>query len=132
MKLLMILSLVFVGTSSFAKGKNCTDYSQFSDVTMTEMQTLVKDQKATIVDVNSDKSFASTHIPGALHFGANKDNFAQVLPKDKGSMIVAYCGGKMCTAWQKAAKAACEMGYTNIRHFSEGIKGWDKSNPKNS
>jgi rhodanese-related sulfurtransferase len=34
----------------------------------------------------------------------------------------------MCTAWQRAAKAACEMGYTNIRHFSEGIKGWEKSN----
>jgi len=32
----------------------------------------------------------------------------------------------MCNAWQKAATAACEMGYTNIRHFSPGITGWNK------
>ena len=61
---------------------------------------------------------------------ANKGQLGKVLPKDKSAPIVAYCGGKMCTAWHKAAKAACEMGYTNIRHFSAGITGWNKMKKK--
>jgi rhodanese-related sulfurtransferase len=41
-------------------------------------------------------------------------------------MIVAYCGGPACTAWKKAAQDACKLGYTNIKHFKEGISGWKK------
>ena len=126
MKAIVILSILLSGSLSFPKAQNCTDYDKFTDVSMKEMKTIVKNKSATIFDVNSEKSFKKSHIPGAIHFASNKDNFQKVLPKDKSTMIVAYCGGKMCTAWQRAAKAACEMGYTNIRHFSEGIKGWNK------
>ena len=110
----------------FAKAKDCTNYDQFTDVSQTEMTKLVSESGATIIDVNSKKSYAKAKIPGAIHYASNEKNFAKVLPKEKDSLIVAYCGGKMCTAWQKAAKAACEMGYTNIKHFSEGLRGWKK------
>jgi rhodanese-related sulfurtransferase len=119
--------LIFLCCGLFAQANTCTDYKKFSDVPLTEMQQLVVSKSATVIDVNSDASFKKSHIPGAIHFGSQKDKLATLLPKDKNAMIVAYCGGKSCTAWQRAAKAACEMGYTNIRHFSEGIKGWKQS-----
>jgi len=126
MKSIMIITLLFSANTLFAKGKDCGNFDQYTDVSKTEMSKIVATNKATIVDVNTKKSFSKSRIPGAIHYASNSKNFNKVLPKDKSAMVVAYCGGKMCTAWQKAAKAACEMGYTNIRHFSEGITGWNK------
>ena len=103
---------------------NCTDFSKYGDVPTMEMQKIVKAGGATIIDVNSDASFKKNRIPGAIHFASNQKMLGKVLPKDKNTPVIAYCGGKSCTAWQKAAKMACEMGYKNIRHFSEGITGW--------
>lgn len=130
MKLLVILSLVFLGTSAFAKGKDCDNYEKYGNVSKEEMTKIVTAKNATIIDVNSTKSFKKSRIPGAVHFASNKKTFDKVLPKDKNAPIVAYCGGEMCTAWQRAAEKACEMGYTNIRHFSAGITGWNKMNTK--
>ena len=126
MKLTLLILSFLMSSTVFAKGTACDDYSKYKDIDMKEMTKIVKSSSATIIDVNSDKSFAKSHIPGSVHFNANKKNLAKVLPKDKDAMIVAYCGGKMCTAWQRAAEKACEMGYTNIKHFSEGITGWNK------
>lgn len=129
----IIFTVVFLGASlSLANEKACNDFSQFRDVQKSEMTQIIKAQSATIVDVNSEDSFKEARIPGAIHYATNKKNFAKMLPEDKSTMIVAYCGGKSCTAWQKAAQAACEMGYKNIRHFSEGIKGWKAMSTKNS
>lgn len=122
MKLLSALAVLM--SFHFAHAADCTNYKQYSDVSLKEMQTIVQSKRATIIDVNSDASFAKVHIPGAIHYGSQKDQLAQLLPKDKSAPVIAYCGGKSCTAWQRAAKVACEMGYTNIKHFSEGIKGW--------
>ncbi len=124
MKTLILLAVLVASSTSIAKATQCTNYDKFSDINMIEMKTIVAEKSATIIDVNSDESFKESRIPGAIHYASNKENFAKVLPKDKDALVVAYCGGKMCTAWQRAAQAACEMGYTNIRHFSEGITGW--------
>lgn len=106
--------------------KDCIKYEAFTDVPADEMKKIVKAGNATIIDVNSMDSFKDARIPGARHFASNKAEFAKILPADKGAPIIAYCGGKSCTAWQSAARMACEMGYKNIRHFSEGIRGWKK------
>jgi len=52
---------------------------------------------------------------------------AKVLPKDKKTLIVAYCGNPKCKAYQAAAKAAEKLGYKNIKHFSPGIAGWKEA-----
>lgn len=135
MKKSIFLALVFSSVAAFAGNKpgtatptaataDCANYSKFADIPKAEMTKIVDTKGATIIDVNSTESYAKNHIPGAVHFDAVKADFAKALPADKNAPIVAYCGGKMCTAWQKAAKMACEMGYKNIRHFSEGITGW--------
>ena len=127
MKLLSMISILLLSGAVFAGDKGCKDDSKFTDMSKAELEKVLVGKKATIVDVNSKTSFEKSRIPGAVHYGTHKKDFAKVLPKDKNALIVAYCGGKMCTAWKDAARAACEMGYKNIRHFSEGIRGWDKS-----
>lgn len=110
------------------QNEQCADYEQYKDVNMDEMKKIANNGSAKILDVNSLNSYKRSHIKGAHHFKTvvKKENLVTILGEDKNVAIVAYCGGKLCTAWQEAAKTACEMGYKNIRHFSEGISGWDK------
>jgi rhodanese-related sulfurtransferase len=121
---IFIFALVAITAPLVSLASDCTEYDKFTDTPMSEMKSMVESKQATIIDVNSMDSYKKAHIPGAIHFASNKEKMAQLLPQDKSTLIIAYCGGKMCTAWQRAARLACEQGYTNIRHFSEGIKGW--------
>jgi rhodanese-related sulfurtransferase len=110
--------------------KNCADESRYPQVSKAELTELVAKKAAFIVDVNSDESYKKNHVPTAIHFGSNPKGFTQLLPQDKNTLIVAYCGGPACTAWKKAAQKACEAGYGHIKHFKEGISGWTKDESK--
>jgi len=52
------------------------------------------------------------------------------LPADKAALVVAYCGGPKCMAYQAGADAAMKLGYTNVKHFPGGISGWKKAGEK--
>lgn len=116
--------IVLAGTSTKAAA---TEEHLAPEVALDELQQIVTSKNATIIDVNSTDSFKQGHIPGAIHYGSNEGKLASVLPKDKNTLIVAYCGGPMCTAWEAAAKEAKKLGYTNIKHFKGGIKGWKEA-----
>jgi rhodanese-related sulfurtransferase len=97
------------------------------EISLTDLKKLVDTKGATIIDANSAESFDTGHIPTAVSFAKNEKNFASILPSDKKALLVAYCGGPMCTAWQEAAKEAQKLGYKNIKHFKGGLKGWKDS-----
>ena len=100
------------------------------EVSLDEFKKIVADKSATIIDANGESTYKKGHIPGAVHYAQNAKNFQAVLPKDKGALVVAYCGGPLCTAWEDAAKAAKSLGYTNVKHFKGGIKGWKDAGEK--
>lgn len=122
-KLLAILSCVLVSASfSFA--------GEYPDISITEMKGLIKSGKVTVLDVMGSKSYKKGHVPSAIDFKGNAKNIAVLLPKDKGALIVAYCGGPSCRAYKAAAKAAEDLGYTNVKHMSAGISGWLQAGEK--
>lgn len=122
-KLLAILSCVLVSASfSFA--------GEYPDISITEMKEAIESGKVTVLDVMGTQSYKQGHVPGAIDFKGNAKNIASLLPKDKGALIVAYCGGPACKAYQAAAKAAEELGYTNVKHMSAGISGWKGAGEK--
>jgi rhodanese-related sulfurtransferase len=100
---------------------------EFQDISIKEVNALTKSKKAVIIDVNGTESYSKGHIPGALDFTAIKDNLAAKLPSDKSTLVVAYCGGPKCMAYQAAAKAASKLGYKNVKHMSAGISGWKEA-----
>ncbi|MCF6313227.1 MAG: rhodanese-like domain-containing protein [Verrucomicrobiales bacterium] len=122
-KFLAILSCVLVSASfSFA--------GEFPDISITEMKEVIKSGKVTVIDVMGTGSYKKGHVPGAIDFKANADKLESLLPKDKGALIVAYCGGPSCNAYKSAAKAAEALGYTNVKHMSAGISGWLQAGEK--
>ena len=79
---------------------------EFPDISISEVKKLAKSHQAVIIDVNGSESYANGHVPGALDFSTIEGKLAASLPADKNALIVAYCGGPKCSAYQAAAKAA--------------------------
>ena len=124
--LFALISLT-LSASAFAAA-DCKNESNYPLISTAELQKVAQAKTATIFDVNSAESFQEAQVPGAIHFGSHKKDFAKNLPSDKSALVVAYCGGPQCTAWLSAAKEACALGYTNVKHYKEGISGWKKAN----
>jgi rhodanese-related sulfurtransferase len=121
-KLLALLATALISVTAFA--------GEFPDISIAEVRALTESKKAVIIDVNGSDSFKSGHVPGAVDFEALNGKLAAVLPKDKNALIVAYCGGPQCRAYQAAAKAAEKLGYKNVKHMSAGIAGWKAAGEK--
>ena len=103
---------------------------EFGDISIEDLQKAILAKKVAMIDVNGQKSFQNGHIPGAINFSSQKQALKQLLPSNKNTLIVAYCGGPSCRAYLRGAKAAAELGYNNVRHLSAGISGWKKSGNK--
>ena len=119
--------LAFTATLIFAAGAYA---AEITDMSISDLKTAIDAKKVVIIDANGTETWQKGHIPGAIDFAASKDKLASVLPQDKSALVVAYCGGPKCKAYQKAAKAAKDLGYTNIKHLSAGISGWEKAGEK--
>ena len=121
-KLLTLVCALVVGLSSLALAED-----KFPDISHDELKAAIAAKKVTLLDVNGTSVYEKGHIPGAIDFTKEKANIASKLPKDKGALIVAYCANENCPAYQQGAKAAKELGYTNVKHYAKGIMGWKDS-----
>ncbi len=88
---------------------------------------LIKANSVVLIDANKVETYKAGHIPGAINYKHAGDKFAKLLPKDKKTLIVAYCGGPGCSAWNKAALKLNRLGYDNIKHYPGGLKEWKAS-----
>lgn len=122
-RLLALLVTTAVAVSAYAA-------SEFADISVKDVDAAAMAKSAVIIDVNGTKSYNAGHVPTALNYEAIKDNLAASLPADKDTPIIAYCGSPKCGAYKKAAKAARELGYKNIKHMSAGIAGWKEAGMK--
>jgi rhodanese-related sulfurtransferase len=104
--------------------------AEYPDIKIDDLKSAIASHKVVLLDANGSDSYKEGHIPGAIDFAAERNKLASVLPKDKNSLVVAYCGGPKCTAYKSAAKAAEKLGYTNVRHLAAGISGWRDSGQK--
>ena len=125
-RILLASHLAFATLSAaFASSALASSMDQVApEIALDELKKIVETKGATIIDANGTEMYKAGHIPGAIHFAKHESNLASVLPKDKNAPIIAYCGGPLCTAWEDPAGKAKALGYTNIRHFKGGIKGW--------
>jgi rhodanese-related sulfurtransferase len=119
-KILTALSVLAITATAFAA-------SAFPDISLPDLKKAIADKDVTVVDVNGTDSYKEGHIPGAIDYIAVKDDFAKQLPADKDALIVAYCGSPQCGAYAKAAAAAKELGYTNVKHYVGGLAGWKEA-----
>ncbi len=121
-RILAFLAAGALAASAFA--------GEFADISVSEVKALIKAKKVTLIDVNGSESYKKGHVPTALNFDTIEKDLAKSLPAEKDSLIVAYCGGPKCSAYQAAAKAAEKLGYKNVKHMSAGLSGWIQAGEK--
>ena len=120
MKILTTLfSFLFVSSVLFA--------GEYPDISVKELQNAIKEGKVAVIDVNGQKSFSRGHIPTATDFSSQGKKLSSLLPKDKNTLVVSYCGGPGCRAYKRGADAAAKLGYKNVKHLSAGISGWKRA-----
>lgn len=132
MKSLIALSLIVSSAAFAAKpvhtAEKCDNDAHYPEITKAELKELTvqaEKNEAAIIDVNSKDTFtAENSVTNSFNYAAHKADFAKMLPANKDAPIVAYCGGPKCQAWKKAAKEACKLGYTNVKHYKDGLQGW--------
>jgi rhodanese-related sulfurtransferase len=115
-KFFALMAAVFITASVYA--------GEFADISMQDVKVAADAKSAVIIDANGPDSYKAGHVPGALSWAEIKGNLAAKLPADKNALIIAYCGNPHCGAYAAAAVAAKKLGYTNIRHMTDGIDGW--------
>jgi rhodanese-related sulfurtransferase len=118
-KLIALMATALFASSVYA--------GEFANISPTDVLSDANAKSAVIIDANSPASYKAGHVPGALSYAAIKGDLAASLPADKNALIIAYCGNPHCGAYLQAAKAAQKLGYTNIKHMSAGIDGWNEA-----
>ena len=119
MKILTTLfSFLLVSSALFA--------GEYPDISVKELQNAIKEGKVAVIDVNGQKSFSRGHIPTAIDFSSQGKKLSSLLPKDKNTLVVSYCGPG-CRAYKRGADAAAKLGYKNVKHLSAGISGWKRA-----
>jgi rhodanese-related sulfurtransferase len=72
-----------------------------------------------------DVKYTKGHIPGAISIPFLQfDQKSTLLPKDKNSLLIYYCGGLKCKLSHKSAKKAEALGYKNVVVFAKGYPEW--------
>jgi len=101
--------------------------AHYPEIKINELKSAIAAKSVSVIDANGTDSYRQGHIPGAIDFAASKNKLAELLPKEKNALVVAYCAGPKCNAYEAAAKAAQKLGYTNVKHLTAGISGWKEA-----
>ncbi len=80
-----------------------------------------------LVDSRPHNKFLEGHIPSAISISDTQfADFQGLLPADKGTLLIFYCGGFNCVLSHKSADKARALGYTNIVINESGYPGWEQ------
>jgi rhodanese-related sulfurtransferase len=120
MRHVLALTIALFAGAGIVRAEDAT----YPNITHDELVKAIEAKKVTLLDANGTETYKDGHIPKAIDFEKQEKELAKKLPADKSALIVAYCANERCTAYRSAAKAAKELGYTNIKHYPKGILGW--------
>jgi rhodanese-related sulfurtransferase len=100
------------------------EMSDVRTLSTTELQQgLDRDNGLHVLNVQTDQYFAGELIPGSRHVPLDAIK-PGALELGKDAEIVTYCAGPACSQAAEAARKLTELGYTNVRTYTEGLQGW--------
>lgn len=73
------------------------------------------------------RKYDAGHIPGALSIPDKQfEKYAGMLPTDKATNLVFYCGGFICKLSDNSARKAMALGYKKVKTYQAGFPAWKK------
>ena len=123
MKMLSILSFVFLFLSCSTSSTTLTAQTINKKVSKTEFAELMKKTGAQLIDVRTPREFTNGFIKGAKNIDYNGDSFEKQMKKlDKTKPVLVYCaaGGRS----ENAAELLQEWGFKEVYDLEGGYNGW--------
>ena len=98
-------------------------------ITTQQVQAIMGGEEAFVLVDSRPKGakYDKGHIPGAISLPDTQwDALAGILPADKNTTLVFYCGGFICKLSEKSAWKAMALGYTDVFTYPAGFPAWKK------
>jgi rhodanese-related sulfurtransferase len=102
-------------------------YSKLVDIEFVKQNVDIPPKKGVmLIDSRpAARQYDPGHIPGAVSIPDSKfDQMTGILPQDKSTLLIFYCGGVECMLSHNSAFKAEKLGYTNIRVYADGAPDW--------
>ncbi len=120
----------FTAAPADAEEKKFKQFTDIVDFTFVQPYAVIPVRNdVVIVDSRpTARRYDKGHIPVAINIPDRKfAKMTDALPKDKGTLLIFYCGGLKCPLSHKSAYKASELGYTNVKVYAAGYPDWVKN-----
>ena len=78
-----------------------------------------------LIDSRPPGVYAAGHINGSINIPDSAfDDYKHLLPEDKDTKLIFYCGGLHCALSGNSSEKAMDMGYENSFVYQEGTPAW--------
>jgi len=105
------------------------------EISTNELQRVLKDQSAVLLDTRPYMEWSVSHIPGALNvapkpgvpmalYTSDVAEIGRLIGGNKSQPLVLYCNGPFCGKSKRVAKELLEAEYTNVSRYQLGAPGW--------
>ena len=105
--------------------------SSAPEVSTDELEQILHDQSAVVLDTRPYLEWSISHIPGALNvapkpgvplalYASDVKEIGRLVDGDKSQPLVLYCNGPYCGKSKRLAADALRAGYTNVRRYQLG------------
>jgi rhodanese-related sulfurtransferase len=105
------------------------------EISTNELQQILRDQSAVVLDTRPFREWSVSHIPGALNvapkpgvpmalYTSDVAEIGRLVNGDKSQPLVLYCNGPFCGKSKRVAKGLLEAEYTNVSRYQLGAPGW--------
>jgi rhodanese-related sulfurtransferase len=106
-----------------------------SEISTAELQRVLRDSSAIVLDARPHLEFAISHIPGAINVSAKPGvapamyvsdvaEVGRLVKGNKATPLVLYCNGPHCGKSKRLAEELLAAGHADVRRYQVGIPVW--------
>jgi len=106
-----------------------------TEVSTEELQQILANQSAILLDTRPHMEWSVSHIPGALNVARKQGvpmalymsdvaEIGRLADEDESQPLVLYCNGPFCGKSKRVAGELIKAGYANVRRYQLGAPGW--------
>jgi rhodanese-related sulfurtransferase len=127
------LALAILDGPAHAQGSDIAhatlgETSPTADISTAEMQQILKDGSAVVIDARTTAEFEAGHLPSARLVERISASHLETVTKftdgNKAAKLVLYCNGPYCKASRNLAGELVKAGYTNVTRYQLGMPVW--------
>jgi rhodanese-related sulfurtransferase len=94
------------------------------EISTKDLQRILADASAPILDVRSAQEYTIAHIPGSRNFFEKEVEQIVAAYPDPATPLVFYCNGPYCGKSKRLSEELLKRGYSGIRRYQLGLPVW--------